>query len=301
MPTKNPSSGKKNDLKATVIVILFVLAGIQAFLFFHKNKQPAPAAVKTPAEEVVTPVERPPKHVPVAVLPAVKKYPSGKAAKIAFVLDDWGYTMRNCKYLQEIKAPLAVAVLPNLRFTDKIAQCASDAGKIVMLHLPLEPYHNNDRYPDNYLITTTMKPAQVVKLLEDTLHKMPLVQGVNNHMGSRATEDKALMQLIFKHLKRHGLFFVDSMTSPHHSVCGDLASAMNLPFAQRDVFLDNTNTKTEIQKQILALAQKARKKGYAVAIGHDRELTLRVLKEEIPLLQEQGFEIVGVKSLLKKQ
>ena len=168
-----------------------------------------------------------------------------------------------------------------------------------MLHLPLEPYVNRDLYPDNYLITTTMKPALVIKLLAETLNKMPLAQGVNNHMGSKATENKPLMTLILKYFKIKKLFFVDSMTSPHHSVCGEVASEVQLPFRQRDVFLDNINTKAEIEKQMAILAQKARRKGSAVAIGHDRELTMRVLKEQIPRLEEQGFKIVRIKDLLR--
>ena len=290
-PQKNPSGGKnKNDLKTTVIIVLFCLAAAQAFLFFHAGKQGALVAVKAAAGQAKM-VK--PKIVPKAV--------PGSAGKIAFIIDDWGYTMHNCKFLKEIAAPLAVAVLPNLRNTDNIMKCANVYGKDIMLHLPLEPYANRDHYPDNYLITTTMKSSKVIAMVDDTLAKMPLVQGVNNHMGSKATEDKELMKVIFKRLKKKGLFFVDSMTAPHHSICGELAREMDMPFTSRDVFLDNINTAEAIKKQIVDLAKKARKKGYAVAIGHDRALTMQVLKEEIRTLEDQGFEIVRVKTLLKNQ
>jgi len=288
---KNPSGGKnKNDLKTTVLIVLSCLAVAQIFLFFHAKKQSASGVVR-PAIGQTKMVK--PKIVPKAVF--------GSAGKIAFIIDDWGYTMHNCKFLKEIASPLAVSVLPNLRNTDNIMKCANVYGKDIMLHLPLEPYANRDHYPDNYLITTTMKPSKVIAMVDDTLAKMPLVQGVNNHMGSKATEDKELMKIIFKRLKKKGLFFVDSMTAPHHSICGELAREMDLPFASRDVFLDNVNTREEIKKQIMALAKKARKNGHAVAIGHDRALTLQVLKEEIQGLEDQGFEIVRVKTLLKNQ
>ena len=289
-PRKNPSGGRnKNDLKTTVIIVLFCLAAAQAFLFFHARKQGAPGAIKAAAGQAKM-VK--PKIVPKAV--------PGSAGKIAFIIDDWGYAMHNCKFLKEITAPLAVAVLPNLRYTDDIMKCADVYGKDVMLHLPLEPYANGDHYPDNYLITTAMKPSKVIAMVDGTLVKMPLVQGVNNHMGSKATEDRELMKIIFKRLKKRGLFFVDSMTA-HHSICGELAREMGMPFASRDVFLDNINTREAIKKQIMELAKRARKKGYAVAIGHDRALTMQVLKEEIQTLEDQGFEIVRVKTLLKNQ
>ena len=121
-----------------------------------------------------------------------------------------------------------------------------------------------------------------------TLAQLPSIEGVNNHMGSKATEDRALMTIIFKMIKKKGLFFVDSMTA-HNTICEGLADEMGLAFGKRDVFLDNINTREEITKQIMVLAQKARRRGYAVAIGHDRHLTMQVLKEEIPLLEKSRF------------
>ncbi len=146
-----------------------------------------------------------------------------------------------------------------------------------------------------------MPLAKVENLLDGILKKMPLIIGVNNHMGSKATEDRPLMKLILKRIQKQGLFFIDSMTAPHHSICGELADEMKLPFARRDVFLDNINTRGAIKAQLLELVQKARRKGYAIAIGHDRKLTMQVLKDEIPALQERGFQIVHVRDLLRNQ
>jgi hypothetical protein len=194
---------------------------------------------------------------------------------------------------------LAIAILPGLKNTDNIAKCASLNNKVLMLHLPMEAMNNKDPYPTDYIIRTDMKPAKVDKILSGYLQKMPWVEGVNNHMGSKATSDPALMTVILKRLKKKGMFFLDSMTA-HRSVCAPIAAKLNLPFVERDVFLDNVNTREAILKQITELAMKARANGSAIAIGHDRELTLRILKEQIPLLKEQGFEIVNVKSLLKQ-
>ena len=145
-----------------------------------------------------------------------------------------------------------------------------------------------------------MNPQLVSKIVDEDLAQLPSIEGVNNHMGSKATEDRSLMRIILKKIKRRGLFFVDSMTA-HNSVCAGLADEMGLNFGKRDVFLDNINTREAIIKQIMSLAQKARRRGYAVAIGHDRHLTMQVLKEEIPVLESQGFEIVSIKELLKKK
>jgi hypothetical protein len=108
------------------------------------------------------------------------------------------------------------------------------------------------------------------------------------------------MKIIFKMIKKRGLFFVDSMTA-HNTVCASLADEMGLSFGKRDVFLDNVNTREAITKQMMILARRARSKGYAVAIGHDRHLTMQVLKDEIPLLAAQGFQFVSIKELLRNR
>ena len=224
----------------------------------------------------------------------------GSGGKIAIIIDDWGQSTANCKYLKEIPEPLAVSILPGLRHTKDVASCAKLYHKLAMLHLPLEAMHNYDFYPPDYIIKTTMKPELVSKIVDEDLGQLPSIEGVNNHMGSKATGNRPLMKIIFKKLKKRGLFFIDSMTS-HYSVSAALAGEMGLSYGKRDVFLDNINTKEAITKQIMVLATKARHRGYAVAIGHDRHLTMQVIKDEIPLLERQGFEIVSIKTLLKNR
>jgi polysaccharide deacetylase 2 family uncharacterized protein YibQ len=312
--TTNNASKKtsKGDTKVAAIVIGLFAAAIILFFIFSKSKESPKEYTSAPSEPVETavPVEH---HKPVAVEPEVESSPalqpvsaeplenvSGTGGKIAFIIDDWGQTTANCKYLKEIPEPMAVSILPGLRHTKDVANCASLYHKVAMLHLPLEAMHNNDYYPPNYIIRTTMNAALVSKIVEDDLDQLPSIEGVNNHMGSKATADKTLMKIIFKKIRKKGLFFVDSMTS-HYSVSAALAGEMGLSYGKRDVFLDNINTREAITKQIMVLAQKARHRGYAVAIGHDRHLTMQVLKDEIPLLERQGFEIVSIKSLLKNK
>jgi polysaccharide deacetylase 2 family uncharacterized protein YibQ len=295
------SSDDKKAIKTTVVMLVLFVIAAGLYLFFHKEKgkqEKASSKVKIQQQEV-TPVVVSTSTIPKPKKKVIKEsLPVVKGAKIAFILDDWGYRMSNCHYLKEIKAPLAVSVLPGLRHSNDIMKCADIYDKDVMLHLPLEPYHTADRYPDYYLITTTTPPDKVESLIDDSFKKMPLIVGVNNHMGSKATEDKPLMKLILKKIKKKGLFFVDSLTA-HHSVCGPIADDIKLPFAKRDVFLDNVNTREAIEKQMIDLADKARHQGYAIAIGHDRQLTLQVLEDDIPILQKQGFQIVHVKDLLR--
>lgn len=304
MKQKRRKKTKTTNDSKTVLIVIVVFVLIFGIIWFLNSRKSQVSTKKkhviTEKVKVKTVSETKP---PVKVLKLVNKKENVIApisqGKIAFVLDDWGYTMRNCAILSEIPVSLAIAILPNLQHTDDITLCAKKANKVVMLHLPMQPYNNKDSYPDNYLLTTTMSPKKVETILNDILAKMPDIEGVNNHMGSKAMEDKRLLKLIFRKLKSRNLFFVDSKTSPKHSFGSDVAKEYNLPFTQRDVFLDNVNTREAILKQFSELTKKASKKGYAIAIGHDRELTLKIIKEQVPLLEKQGFKIVSIKELLR--
>jgi len=307
-PRPRKKSGNNGDLKTTsVILIMILLGGLTLWLLnrFQQTTHPkkvqtttvAPKKIVKPVKPVVSePIKPVVKVIPKKAMPSTV---AGNGAKIAFVLDDWGYSMANCAILSEIKQPLSIAVLPSLRHTNNIIKCADRAKKNIMLHLPMQPYLNSDPYPTNYLLTTTMSPNKVEAILEEILKKMPLIEGVNNHMGSKAMEDKRLLKLVFRHLKQRDLFFVDSMTSPKKSMGNEVAKEIGLPFAQRDVFLDNINTREAILKQFDELRMKASKKGYAIAIGHDRALTMSIIKEQALILESQGFEIVSIKELLR--
>ena len=85
------------------------------------------------------------------------------------------------------------------------------------------------------------------------------------------------------------------------TVCRGLARKMNVGFAQRDVFIDNDNDASAIREQVLKLAQKAKKAGVAVGIGHDRPVTISVLKELIPQLEQEGYQFINLSEIINNQ
>ncbi|NCC94284.1 MAG: hypothetical protein EOM10_13540, partial [Opitutae bacterium] len=50
------------------------------------------------------------------------------------------------------------------------------------------------------------------RALVDNLARLPEVDGVNNHMGSRLTQDRTAMTVVLGHLQGQGKFFLDSLT-----------------------------------------------------------------------------------------
>jgi uncharacterized protein len=233
----------------------------------------------------------------VTVRPKPAASPGTSRGKIAIIVDDSGYNIQDCNFLKSIAAPVTISILPDITHSTEIARCAHSYGKEVMLHLPMEPYENDDTYPPEYIINTDMPKGLILKRMKDSFSSVPYAEGINNHMGSKATENKRLMTLIFAELLEKDLFFVDSRVTSK-TVCPELARAKGVAFAQRDVFLDNVHERSAIERQFAELARIAEQKGSAVAVGHARQLTWEVIKEQTEKLTREGFEIVPVKSIV---
>ncbi len=216
--------------------------------------------------------------------------------KVALVLDDWGYNLKNLKILNRIKRPITISVLPRLPYSRKISKLSCQGAYEVMLHLPLESYEHKNMEKDT--IYCNMKDSKIVKVFNNALLSVPAAKGVSNHMGSKATEEKKVMAVIFKQMKKRNLFFLDSLVTKK-SICGELAKEIGIKFARRDIFLDNINEKSYIKAQLEKLAHLARINGQAIGIGHDRRLTLEVLEEEMKNLERQGIEFVYLSQMVK--
>ena len=291
------NNGKASKPNLAVILLFFIVI-IQSY-FLLKAYGPKRYPTKTTASKLKTKTAiLPPKKT--TPTPSTKPTPLPTIGKIALIIDDSGYSAKDCFYLSAIKAPVTVSILPQLAHSTKTAQCATDQGKEVMLHLPLEPHVFREEYPNNYFIKTTMSSTQITKRLKDAIQSLPHLAGINNHEGSKATEDSRVMYIIFKELAKQNLFFVDSRVTSQ-SVCKPLAQKLNLPFASRDVLLDNSNKRADIEKQFSELAQKAKLHGTAVAIGHARTTSWEVMTEQIRALTQQGYEFITVQEMIRLQ
>ena len=143
-----------------------------------------------------------------------------------------------------------------------------------------------------------MKDSKIIEVFNSAISSVPAAKGVSNHMGSKATEGKKTMSVIFKQMKKRNLFFLVSLVTKK-STCDGLAKEIGIKFASRDIFLDNINEKSYIKGQLEKLARLAQINGHAIGIGHDRRMTLEVLEEEMKNLERQGIEFVYLSQMVK--
>lgn len=220
----------------------------------------------------------------------------GRRPVLAVVIDDAGYNLQGLRPFLELDLPLTIAVLPKLAYSEGSARLSGESAKEVILHLPLEAIGGGDPGPGT--IRTSDDDETVMRLVRENLASVPGASGVNNHMGSAATQDERVMGLVLDVLREEGLYFLDSKTTAA-SVAGRIAGALGLPFAERHVFLDNERDAQSMRRAIREGAELARKNGYAVLIGHVwSDLLPGVLAEEAALLREEGFDFAPLSDIL---
>lgn len=225
-----------------------------------------------------------------------KPVPEPEKPKLVFVIDDIGYHVKEEKRLTQLGDKVTYAILPLLPYSRHFGNLGKKNGAEVILHMPLETLDGT--IPGRGLIKRSMSRGEILDMINRDLESVPNHTGSNNHMGSLGTSSPELMRVILQDIKDRGLFYLDSYTSPD-SVVVPVAHEVGVPVLKRDVFLDNIDAKQPIRDQIRQLKSIARKKGYAIGIGHYRANTLEVLIQDIPGMEAEGFEIVSLKDILE--
>jgi hypothetical protein len=215
---------------------------------------------------------------------------------LAIIIDDLGNDRSAGNAVVSLPFPVTVSVLPNLPYSADIAEEAYRRGDQVLLHLPMEA-QSASAQPEASELRVGMNAKQVRGALFSMLDTVPHVVGVNNHEGSRATSDPALMNELMPALHERSLFFIDSRTSAS-TVAYDAARRSGVASASRKVFLDDNIDRDAIDAQINLAVRDAARDGSAIAIGHPHPATIAALAKSAPSFEAQGVRLVFASDLV---
>lgn len=162
-----------------------------------------------------------------------------------------------------------------------------------MIHLPMQAL-GGFKGAEIGTLTVNDDYEKIAKKLQSIKRDFPNLKYINNHTGSRFTSDAAAMDRMMRAMRDENLIFVDSKTTSPTKVYG-AAKKYSMPYIARDVFLDHDGSKAAVRKQLKYAVELAKKRSYAIAIGHPHKNTIEVLQESTKLLQE--VEVVYLKDL----
>ncbi len=261
------------------------IAGSEGLVRFDYRRGDA----ATHSIHIVTPIPRP--------RAVASPSAASSTARLAIILDDLGNDRSAADAIFALAYPLTISVLPNLAHSSEVAEEASRCGYQVLLHMPMESL--GDQHPEPLELRPGMPADDVPMLVDKMIESVPNAVGVNNHQGSQATADPALMSALMPVLRQRRLFFIDSRTTAS-TLAYDTARRSGVRAAFRNVpFLDDVAEPAAVRAQLERAVRDARKTGSAIAIGHPHAATLEVLRETLPQLETQGVRLVFASDLVQ--
>ncbi len=214
--------------------------------------------------------------------------------RVAIIIDDMGLDRKHTQAAIDLPGPLTMAFLPYAGDLRTQTEKARERGHELLVHVPMEPLNGTlDAGPA--VLKTESTVEEFMATLDKDLSAFDGYVGINNHMGSKMTQDREAMKNLMAELKKRGLLFVDSRTI-NTSVAADEAANAHIPYAVRQVFLDNEETSEAVDGALAEVEKLALKNGLAIVIGHPREETINALRTWIPTLKEKGIYLIPVSS-----
>lgn len=222
-------------------------------------------------------------------------FPSDGRPTIAIVIDDVGIDRARSERVLALPAEVTIAFMTYAEQPRQWGERARVAGHEYLVHVPMQPSGTVDPGPNALLMG--LDAEELRRRLRWGLDRWDGFIGANNHMGSRFTESAPGMSLVMEEMRARGLLFLDSRTSAK-SVAAAAAQQAAVPFAERNIFLDNEATPAGLQRQLSALEDLARKRGRAIAIGHPHDATLTALAAWVPTAQSRGLRVVPLTKVM---
>lgn len=206
---------------------------------------------------------------------------AAQAAKLAIVIDDFGYRPTEENKVLQMPQAISIAVLPDAPYARQMATKAHNGGREVLIHLPMAPLSKQPL--EKNTLTPEMSSAEIERIIRSAVNNVPYAVGLNNHMGSKMTSSLPGMQKVMQVLNQYNLYFLDSMTIGN-SQSLQAAQGTHVRVLKRRVFLDDSQDINSIRQQFSRAVKLAQRDGYAIAIGHPHPNTVRVLQQMLPSL-----------------
>ena len=213
-----------------------------------------------------------------------------KIPKLAIIIDDVAF-LHEIRDIKKVPFKITPSFFPPSKRHPDTYKFAK-YFKFYMIHLPMEAYKFS-RIEEN-TIKIKDSPKAMERVIKRVRKWFPKAVYINNHTGSKFTSDKKAMKELFYILKKYDFKFLDSKTSPYSKAL-IVAKEFNETIFSRDIFLDNIANVSYIKNQLRKAVKLAKKRGYAIAIGHPRRATLKALRDAKDILK--GVDVVYVNEL----
>ena len=211
--------------------------------------------------------------------------------KLAIIIDDVSIR-RQLNSIQATGLKVTPSIFPPSE-RSMSSHTLAEGVEHYMIHLPMESGSAQFNKQYKTLITTFSK-AQIEARVKELRKLFPKARYINNHTGSVFTDDHSAMQTLYRALRKEGFVFVDSRTIASTKV-PQITEEFGDAYVARDVFVDNEHNVPYIHRQLQKAVEMAKKRGYAIAIGHPHKTTMKALSSAAGIFND--VELVYIDEL----
>ena len=227
-----------------------------------------------------------------AVVPFTPNSSVKGRAKLVLIIDDVA-TFEHASMVKSIGLKITPSIFPATKTHPDTPNIAR-TFEFYMIHLPMQAKHFDS--PEIGTLTINESFESMLEKIKKIRKDFPRAKYTNNHTGSRFTSDYDAMDKAYRALIEQGFIFVDSKTIAQTAVAR-AAKKYNQPYISRDIFLDDDPSASAVRRELVAAVNLAKKRGYAIAIGHPKKNTIAVIKASKNNILKD-VEVVYLKDIL---
>ena len=227
-----------------------------------------------------------------AVVPFTPNSSVKGRAKLVLIIDDVA-TFEHASMVKSIGLKITPSIFPATKTHPDTPNIAR-SFEFYMIHLPMQAKHFDS--PEIGTLTINESFESMHEKIKKIRRDFPRAKYTNNHTGSRFTSDYDAMDKAYRALIEQGFIFVDSKTIAQTAVAR-AAKKYNQPYISRDIFLDDDPSASAVRRELVAAVNLAKKRGYAIAIGHPKKNTIAVIKASKNNILKD-VEVVYLKDIL---
>ncbi len=211
---------------------------------------------------------------------------------IALVIDGFGL-IQPTENSEELPAAVSFGVNASTNLNDPLINIHN-----TMLNIPLEPEDYSVEFNDSQSLLLNNSSDENIQRLVNILDKVQNNQGVYSSGDEKYTNSLSEVELLLSNLKQRNLIYLCGQRDKN-AIVYQLAEKMSFHILANDVILDEIISSEAINKKLLELEKIAKQNGSAIATASSYPLTIELLKNWLPSLEDKGIRIMPINDFYK--
>lgn len=227
-------------LLKVLLLILVLLAPILFYRYLNRSEERLPETAGARSRHPVLPLR------------------IQEKARVAIVFSNMGASLNELKRISKLDVPVTVSVIPDQKFSRKVANISHRLGYSVLLQLPFIPEDPAKTFCDrDHFIRPRQSLRQRKKQLRHYMNCIRVAIGVSSFNRTPSVKDETLIREVIEAVAGKKMFFIENTLNPD-SIVPSLSSEAGVPWARAEEIV-SIQDKAAVKEKLCYLISRARK------------------------------------------